>query len=227
MFGVNAAFAARRPLLYLVTDPRNLTSAQLVSHVKRCLDGGVDVVQLRDKKCSDEEFERTARELLRLTQDYGVPLVINDRVHIARRIGAPSIHVGRKDGKLEDLIRDLAPETYVGFSVDGDNLDDPIPAGAHLLGVGPVWATSTKKDAALPMGIDNLRKVIERTTLPVVAIGGINHNTIRDCVRVGCAGVAIVGELMDASDPTATAKELKAIMVEEAALLKSRERDTA
>ncbi len=88
-----------------------------------------------------------------------------------------------------------------------------VPRGADCIGVGPVFATKTKKDAAPPMGIEGLREVIRQSTVPVIAIGGITRANIPEVVAAGAAGVAIIGELMDAEDPCATAKALKALLV--------------
>ena len=211
-FAVNAAFVTRQPLLYLVTDGRGRPAEWLLQHVRRCLDGGVDVVQLRDKTLPDADFQALAEAMLKMTDAYGVPLVINDRVDIATAIGAPSVHVGRKDGRVEDIKRRLHPDCFLGYSIDFDNQDAPIPAVADLLGIGPIWATRTKKDAAVPMGLQALAAVNRRSTVPSVAIGGITAANIGAVIEAGCIGAAVVGELMDAEEPEAVARQLKATM---------------
>lgn len=215
MFPVNAAFRSRVPLLYLVTDGRGRPDQWLLTHVRKCLDGGVDVVQLRDKTKTDPEFRQLASSLLELTNSYGVPLVINDRVRVAKEINAPSIHVGRKDGELRALTAQLHPDTFVGYSIDADNIDADIPPEADLVGCGPIWATKTKKDAAKVMGCAGLESVVRRSPVPVVAIGGVTRANVADVVRCGAVGAAIIGELMDAEDPVSTARVLKEAMLEE------------
>jgi thiamine-phosphate pyrophosphorylase len=206
------ALRERAPVLYLVTDRRGRSADWLCGHVEKCIEGGVDIVQLREKAMPDDEFESLAVQLLDITRRMGVPLVINDRVDIAAKIGAPSVHVGRKDGPLPDLVSRAGADSFIGFSIDADNQKSEVPSEAHLIGVGPIWATKTKKDAAVPMGTANLQDVIARSPVPAVAIGGVNELTIADTIRHGCVGACVVGELMDAEDPVATAQRLKKLM---------------
>lgn len=226
--------AARRfPWLYLVTDTstpdrqaRFLRNDRepFYQHIYKCLEGGVDIVQYRDKTASDAEFMETAKRIQAITKRFDVPFVINDRVDVALELGA-WVHVGRKDwpaDKLKDLraafddkkLRQCA----IGYSIDADNLNEaPYSQDADMYGVGPIFATKTKTDAAKPMGLEGLEVALRNAQGdPIVAIGGITRDNVVDVMKCGAAGVCLIGELMDSKTPTDTARELKEMMVKSA-----------
>eukprot|EP00759_Apiculatamorpha_spiralis_P057942 PhF_6_TR8867/c0_g1_i1/m.14033/K00788/thiE; thiamine-phosphate pyrophosphorylase len=195
------------PFLYLVTDNRGYKSSPtlepFLTHVEHCIKGGVDIVQLRDKECTDERFFELGTALLRVTQKYNVPLVVNDRIHIAKRlVGCNAVHIGRTDGDVAKTRAFLGATVHIGWSIDAGNMhEESFPLGCNLLGVGPVYATKSKPDAATPMGLEGLVSVVtkaKKVGLPVVAIGGITSENICDVMTCGVDGVAVIGALMDA-----------------------------
>jgi len=203
-------FSWALPILYLVTDPRDFTHQEFLDHIEKAIRGGVDVVQFRDKKMSDEKFLATAQALKKITDRYGVPLVINDRVNIAQQILASGVHVGQSD----TLGTYTSCMGIVGFSIDLEEQVASIPVGVDYLGVGPIFPTKTKLDAAPCIGLDGLRKIRVKTKLPIIAIGGIKEENIPEVIKSGADGVAVIGELMDAKNPEEYARYLKKILVE-------------
>ncbi len=198
----------------MVTDQRSFDDDGFLRHIDQCIQGGVDVVQYRDKKKTPEQFLHMAQRLKALTDRYDVPLVINDRLDVAALIKPDGVHVGRNDPSPVEIRETLVGEgVIVGYSIT--SRDAPhyrCPPETDYAGVGPIFATKTKKDAEPPMGLDGLRDACKRCDLPVIAIGGITSANARQVIEAGAMGVAIIGELMDAVNPRQTATELKAII---------------
>ncbi|HUH14255.1 MAG TPA: thiamine phosphate synthase [Gaiellaceae bacterium] len=152
---------------------------------RRAAAGGATVVQLRVKGAPTRELVALGRALAGL----GAELVVNDDVEAAIELGC-GVHLGQGDPGLE---RALAAGIPAGVSVTkrreaavAEHL------GAAYLGAGPVWATPSKAEAAPPIGLDGLRDVCLSTSLPVVAIGGIDAANAADCIAAGAAGVAVI-----------------------------------
>lgn len=212
---------AARLRVYLVTAPRNYGGRPLMDTVRAALDGGVTVVQLRDPDATGLELFRAAEGLRRLLDRTGVPLVIDDRLDVALAVGADGVHVGQTD--LPALAaRDIAgPEMIIGLSTTNPAqvLEAlALPEGVvDYLGVGPIWATTSKADAKAPIGIAGLRASLAaaagggRRTLPCVAIGGITLATAPQVAATG-AGAAVVSAICGAVDPRAATEQLARIM---------------
>ena len=178
--------------------------------VAEAVQGGVTTVQLREKECDAREFVELARALKRVLAPFGVPLIVNDRVDVALAVGADGVHVGQSDMAVAD-IRDLAgEEMLVGLSVE--TLRQAL-AAEHLpvdyLGVGPIFNTATKADAAPALGLEGLRKIRRASPHQLVAIGGINRNNAAEIVRAGAHGVAVVSAICSAESPREAAEEIR------------------
>jgi thiamine-phosphate pyrophosphorylase len=196
--------------LYLVTDPAMVARRGLVATVLAAVDGGVTLVQLRDKQAGEAEFERDASLLLAALRPQGVPLIINDRPAIARAIGADGVHVGQGDGDPR-RVRDLIGEDMIlGLSAATPEEFAAIPAGVvDYLGVGPVFATGTKPDHDPPLGVEGLRALMPRAPLRCVAIGGIGLASAAAVKATGVEGIAVVSAICAAEDPRLAARLLK------------------
>lgn len=107
----------------------------------------------------------------------------------------------------------LDPSCFIGYSIDQGNVDAEIPKECDMIGIGPIFPTKTKKDAAPPMGLELLKKVVRRSPVPAVAIGGITMENVDAVMSTGVVGVAVIGALMDAENPEQAAKEMKARLV--------------
>ena len=200
--------------LYLVTD-RGLCpeGRSLVQTVKEAVEGGVTMVQLREKDIDTRTFIEEALELKALLGPLGVPLIINDRVDVALASDADGVHIGQSDMPYAIARRLLGPDRIIGLSVE--NMDQVAQADAldvDYIGVSPVFATPTKTDTARPFGLDGLREAVRITKHPTVAIGGINALTAADVMAAGTDGIAVVSAIIAAPDPRAAAEELKNIV---------------
>lgn len=196
--------------LYAVTDRAVLTVPSLASAVAEAIAGGVSCVQLREKKASEAEFEALAKEILPLCRAARIPFIINDDVALALRIDADGVHVGQSDMAAENARALVGSEKIVGISVQ--TLDQAIAAqhcGADYIGVGAMFGTPTKPDAA-EVSFETLRTICDAVRIPVVAIGGFNERTIDQLVDSGVDGVAVVSALFGASDIKAAAITLGA-----------------
>ena len=160
--------------LYLVTDREVLKKRDLCLSVEQAIQGGVTVVQLREKDVSSLEFYKIALEVKNITDKYNVPLIINDRLDIAMAVDAAGVHVGQSDLTCEVVRKILGDNKIVGISTA--TVEEAIAAernGADYIGVGAMYSTQTKTDAR-PVSIETLAKIKQSIHLPVVAIGGIN-----------------------------------------------------
>ena len=211
MSGRRERCAAVNQSLHLVVGPDVTAGRALRDVVLPAVAGGATVVQLRWKGGTTRDVVAAARALVMLLRPIGIPLVVNDRVDVALAAEADGVHVGREDMHPADVRRLVGPHMIVGVSVT--SIADAGDADATLVdyaGVGPVFATTTKPDAAPPLGVDGLRDVVRLLRVPAVAIGGIDaHNAAR--VRAaGAAGLAVVSAVCGAADPRAAARALSA-----------------
>ena len=188
--------------VYLVTDGPMTATRGLVATVEAAAAGGTTIVQLRDPGASTRSLIDQGRALKPLLDGFGVPLIVNDRIDVALAIGADGVHVGRNDMQPDDARRLLGPDAIVGWSVTGvDDLGAIDPAVVDYVGVGPVFPTATKPDAAAPLGVDGVRALRPRIPVPVVAIGGIGLANAAEVVAAGVDGVAVVSAICAAASP--------------------------
>ena len=199
--------------LYLVTDRDLSLGRPLEEVVSEAVNGGVTIVQLREKNASTGEFIELARKLMRLLKPLDIPLIINDRVDVALAVDADGVHIGQSDMSYEDARRLLGPDKIIGLSVE--NMDDLLRANeldVDYVGISPVYGTPTKTDTAEPFGLEGLRRAVELSVHPAVAIGGMNADTIADVMEAGADGVAIVSAICSAVSPCSAAEELSTII---------------
>ena len=195
--------------LCLVTDSALANGRSLAGIVAAAVKGGVTLVQLREKTASTRAFIEQARVLKRLLAPLRVPLLINDRIDVALAAGAGGAHVGQQDMPLALARQLLGPAAIIGLSITelGQVRDRDVEL-ADYLGVGPIFAQSTKLDATPPLGLDGLAEVRRASSKPIVAIGGVSAANA-DAVRsAGADGIAVVSAIMGADDPRAAAAAL-------------------
>lgn len=197
--------------LYLVSDRSLLDGRDLLEEIMKAVKGGVSVVQLREKDASSREFYNLAAALKNKLEGSGVPLIINDRLDIALAMNADGLHIGQDDLPFPVARRLLGADKLIGLSVSSRaEAEEGVRQGADYLGVGPVFATPTKPDAALPTGISLLAELKKHTSVPLVAIGGINLDNIAAIREFGTDGVAVVSALMGSHDIEMAARRILA-----------------
>jgi thiamine-phosphate pyrophosphorylase len=196
--------------LYLVTDRGLACGRSLETVVEAAVRGGVTAVQIREKACSAREFIELGCALKALLDPLGIPLIVNDRVDIALAIGASGVHVGQTDIDCRTARRLVGPEAIVGLSIETvEQAREAAEFDIDYLGVGPVFATPTKTDAAPALGFDGLARVRALSKLPIVAIGGMNAANAGQAIEAGADGIAVVSAICAAADPESAARELR------------------
>jgi thiamine-phosphate pyrophosphorylase len=199
--------------LYICTDTKLAGERGNLAAVKLALEGGATVVQLREKEMSTRGLIELGAAIQQLCREHGALFIVNDRVDVALALDADGIHVGQDDMPCLDARRLVGPEKIVGVSAT--TLDEAIRAardGADYLGVGPVYYTGTKLDAAPVTGVALVAAAKRETGLPVVAIGGINAANAAEIVAAGADGVAVISAVLAASDPQAAAAGIREIV---------------
>jgi len=198
------------PTLYLVTDPPLGGDRGLLEVVAAAVQGGVTLVQLRDKEADSRALLEQACALNALLEPSGVPLLINDRVDVALAAGAAGCHVGQTDLPVEAARALLGPEAILGTSLDAvEQARAADPEYLDYVAYGPFAATATKGDAGPPVGAGGLAAVRALTALPLVAIGGVSEANLGDAIAAGADGVAVVSAIMAAPDPAAASRRLR------------------
>lgn len=196
--------------LMLVTDAAMTARRGLADTVRAAVDGGVTVVQLRDKHAPDAEQIALASALQDVLVPRGIPLVVNDRPAVFRAVGAAGLHIGQDDGDPAAARAIIGSDAILGLSVTrADEVATVDPAVVDYVGLGPVFATGTKADAAAPLGLDGLRAVGALLPVPFVAIGGIDAGNAGAVMATGAAGIAVVSAICAADDPRAAAAVLR------------------
>lgn len=199
--------------LYLVTDRDLAGERDIADIVRQAVEGGVTMVQLREKKISTREFIALALRLKETLKPYGVPLVINDRVDVALASDADGVHIGQSDMPYGMARAILGPSKIIGLSVENfEQIEDANTLDVDYIGVSPVFATPTKTDTAEPFGLEGLKKAVEMSVHPTVAIGGMNEHTAADVMACGTDGIAVVSAIVCAPDPKESSKNLLQII---------------
>ena len=187
-------------LLYAVTDRAWAKEKSLYQQVEEALKGGVTCVQLREKNLSDEEFLQEAVEIKALCQRYNVPLFINDNVFVALKCGADGVHVGQDDMAVSEVRSIVGENMMIGVSAHSvEEALEAVKNGADCLGVGAMFATSTKADANV-LSWQTLHDICHAVDVPVVAIGGLNKDNIPSLAGSGVDGVALVSAIFASED---------------------------
>lgn len=197
--------------LYLVTDRKILGDRDLNKSVTEAIEGGVSLVQLREKDIDTRDFYNVAKDLKAITDSENIPLLINDRLDIALAVDATGVHLGQKDMPMLKAREILGDEKIIGISVA--TVEEAIKAekdGADYLGVGAMFQTNSKLDTR-SVSLDTLKKIKETVKIPVVAIGGINESNIEALKEANIDGVAIISAILGKDDITKACKELLGI----------------
>lgn len=199
--------------LYLVTDRGLAGERSIEDIVKEAVEGGVTMVQLREKDIATCDFIALALRLKDVLKPYGVPLIINDRVDVALASGAEGVHIGQSDMPYAIARKLLGPSKIIGLSVENfEHIEEANSLDVDYIGVSPVFATPTKTDTAEPFGLDGLRKAVRMSVHPTVAIGGMNERTAADVMACGTDGIAVVSAIVCAPDPKESSKNLLQII---------------
>lgn len=197
-------------LLYAVTDRHWLEEGEpLIHQVEQAVRGGATFVQLREKELDEASFEAEGREILELCREKGIPFVINDNVELAVRIGADGVHVGQSDMEAGHVRELIGPDRILGVSAE--TVEAAIraeQAGADYLGVGAVFPTGSKDDAA-DVSLETLKAITEAVSIPVIAIGGITYENVSELENTGIVGIAVISAIFGQKDIEEATRKLR------------------
>ena len=196
-------------LLYAVTDRHWLNGETLYSQVEKALKGGATFIQLREKKLDEGSFLEEAKEIQKLCKEYNVPFVINDNVEIAKEINADGVHVGQSDMEAQNVREILGDDKIIGVSAQ--TVEQALLAekhGADYLGVGAVFKTGSKDDAE-EVSHDELERICKAVSIPVIAIGGITHDNVKELAGRGIVGIAVISAIFGQADIKSATEDLK------------------
>ncbi|WP_336079898.1 thiamine phosphate synthase [Thalassospira sp. CH_XMU1448-2] len=188
--------------LYLVLDPDLCRTHSMVETTMAAIAGGATIVQLRDKKAGTEGLIRIGRELIEAMAATGVPLIVNDDIEAAIAIGADGLHVGQDDLPSQMARERLGRDKIIGLSIEDETVARKVDPGiVDYVGIGPVFATSTKPDHKPAIGFDGLADLVKIAGLPSVAIGGLKKNHVEPVFGAGANGIAVVSAICGQPDP--------------------------
>ncbi|HEU4879884.1 MAG TPA: thiamine phosphate synthase [Gemmatimonadaceae bacterium] len=187
-----------------ITDNIRDGQSGLIARASAAARGGATCIQLRLKDVSARDLVVIAKELVR---SVGVPVIVNDRADVAIAAGAAGVHLGADDVPAS-AIRSFVPEGFIIGASVGNDEEIRSAAGADYVGIGPVFSTSSKKDAGHAIGMAEFTRLSVATGLPAVAIGGITTENARLAIDAGAAGVAAIASVLGTIDPLASARAM-------------------
>ncbi len=205
---------ASRLALHVLTDNVWSRGRDTYAVASEALDGGATVIQLRYKSASTRVLVEEGLALRRLADERGALLMVNDRIDVALALDADGAHIGQDDDMPLHLARRLlGPHRILGISAGNtEEAQAAIAAGADYLSIGPIYATHAKADAGPPINLRLLRELATRTSIPLVAIGGITAENAGEVIRAGAIGVAVITAVVGAEDVSAAARRLSTVV---------------
>ena len=186
--------------LYLVTNRYQDSLESFLEKVETACRSGVTIVQLREKNLTTNQYYQLAKEVKEITDDYQVPLIIDDRLDVCLAVDAAGLHIGDDELPVSVARQVLGPDKILG--VTAKTVKRALEAeegGADYLGTGAIFPTTTKENAPITL-ISTLKTICQRVAIPVVAIGGLTSENIDQLIGTGIVGVAVVRDLMQAED---------------------------
>lgn len=205
------SFTDTFPRLHVLTDAR--PDRDVVGTTQAVLDAGAPCVQVRAKGLTDAALLQLASAIVERCHAAGATCLINDRVDVALASGADGVHLGAYDLPLATAKRLAGDDLLVGGTArDPDTARRLVDEGADYLGVGPVYATTTKHGLPAPLGPGRVREIAGAVDVPVIAIGGLTYARVPAVLAAGAHGVAVVGAVSDAIDPAGATRMLLAVV---------------
>lgn len=186
--------------IYGITAEEYSLGRSNIEVVRLMIDAGIKIIQYREKEKTGRQAYEECIRIREITRQAGVTFIVNDHVDLALLVDADGVHVGQDDLPPEK-VRSLVGDKIIGLSTHSpQQLKDAIARGVDYVGVGPIFATKTKKDVCDPVGFEYLEYAIKHSTVPIVAIGGIKEHNIREVSRRGARCIATVTEIVGADN---------------------------
>jgi len=188
--------------VYVVTDDASAYETSLLDNVEQAVQAGAGIVQYRPVSGNKQIWYQEALKLKDLLKQYKVPLIINDYVDLALAVDADGVHVGQSDLPVQVCRKLIGDNKLLGLSItDLPQLDETPFELIDYIGVGPIFHTNTKADAAPEMGLSGLKHACQKSPVPVIAIGGISIKNAASIFRNGAVGIAVVSAISRVSLP--------------------------
>lgn len=198
--------------LYFITDSTGFSEEEFLQRVEAALQGGVSLLQLREKAGSTREYLELAEKVHALAKKYSVPLIIDDRLDVAMAIDAEGVHLGQSDMPVATARRLWGEDKLIGATAKTvEQAVEAYEQGADYLGVGAIYPTTTKVKTILT-SVDTLRDICNAVPIPVNAIGGLNKDNIDVLQGVPIEGICVVSAVMKADNPEFAVDELRKSM---------------
>jgi thiamine-phosphate pyrophosphorylase len=201
--------------LYVITDEELSWGYSHAEIARRAVEGGADVIQLREKRHTGEDIVRNARYIRELTKNAGALFIVNDRLDLALACGADGVHLGQGDMPPQ-IARQLCPPGFI-IGVSAGTVEEAVKAvedGADYVGLGPICSTGSKKDAGPVCGFEIIEQVKMRISVPVVAIGGLGPDNVKNVIEAGADGIAVISAVVGQEDIARAARRLKELIDE-------------
>lgn len=200
-------------LLYLVTHRGSLTHNEFHKKIVGAIEGGATIIQLREKGISESEYIKRGAEVKSILTQYSIPLIINDNPYVAKEIGAEGVHLGQGDCSVEEARSILGKDAIIGLSIESQcQIDSANKTSADYLALGPIFPTTTKKDACPPLGIETIKVLRPLVSKPFLVIGGITKENISKVIDSGVDGICVSSAIFSPEDTRRAAQELKTII---------------
>lgn len=195
-------------LLYGVITKGDLSQESYLKKIENSIDGGVTILQLREKTMGNQEFIQLALEVKKITDKKKIKLIINDNIEVCKKIDCHGIHIGQSDILAEKARKILGDEKIIGLSIQTmKHLEESLGVDIDYYGIGAIFSTSTKLDADI-VSLEELKEITKNSKIPSVAIGGLNQNNIDQLKGTGIVGVAIVSAIYKGEDTLKNTREL-------------------
>jgi thiamine-phosphate pyrophosphorylase len=207
--------ALKKIRLYCIVGSASLTEGiSLEEAARQALEGGTDIIQLREKNVSYEQKLEEAKLLKKLCSRYSVPFIVNDSPELAKESGADGVHLGRDDGDIAAARELLGDGAIIGATAhNSSEALEAVNAGADYIGAGAVFSSCSKSNT-VPLSFQELKKICSLVPIPVVAIGGINEHNISELKGSGIEGAAVISAVFGKADIKSAAKTLKSRVIE-------------
>lgn len=195
--------------LYFITDSTGFERAEFLRRVRSALEGGVTIIQLREKNRTTREYIDIANAVHAVTKEFGVPLIIDDRIDVMLATDAEGVHVGAEDMPVATARKLIGKDKILGATAKiVEAAAKAYEDGADYLGVGAIYPTTTKVKTVLT-STETLDAITKAVPVPVNAIGGLNSTNLGVLKGINIAGVCAVSAIMKADSPKTAAEDLR------------------
>jgi thiamine-phosphate pyrophosphorylase len=199
--------------LMLLTQKNDTPNAIYLDFIKRCIEGGITAVQIREKNLTDNELLDFAQELQAMLLTAPLPLIINDNVDLAIAVNTAGVHLGQTDGCPIQARQRFGLDKIIGVSID--SIENLYTANQHpidYVGIGAIFPTQNKSNVQTIWGLKRLRTLAGSSKHPIIAIGGINETNVHEVMLAGAHGIAVIGAAHHATYPTHSLRHIRKII---------------